>query len=70
MPSAWSVKGLAALLLCLHANDRRLVTAFFKSLSDNEEVEMTCEILTQVVCISGDFMSQPDAYVMLYTSSY
>ncbi|XP_046646984.1 uncharacterized protein LOC124337021 [Daphnia pulicaria] len=57
MPTHWSNRSLAALLLCIHCVDNKPVISYFKHLSSDAEMGLAIEVLGNIFFMASEFIS-------------
>lgn len=57
MPTHWSNRSLAALLLCIHCVDNKPVISYFKHLSSDAEMGLAIEVLGNIFVMASEFIS-------------
>nr|CAH0101723.1 unnamed protein product [Daphnia galeata] len=56
VPTQWSNRSMAALLLCIHCVDGKPVISYFKHLSSNDQIGMAMDILSNVFYLASEFI--------------
>jgi hypothetical protein len=66
VPTQWSNRSMAALLLCIHCVDDKPVISYFKHLSSNDQIGMAMDILSNVFHLASEFIPSRNLVISWY----